>query len=87
MDILVLGGTKFVGRHIVRTALDRKHQVTLFNRGLTNPGLFPEIEKIAGDRDGDLAPLRGRTWDAVIDTCGYVPRIVRDSARVLSNQT
>lgn len=87
MDILVLGGTKFVGRHIVRTALDRKHQVTLFNRGLTNPDLFPEIEKIAGDRDGDLAPLRGRTWDAVIDTCGYVPRIVRDSARVLSNQT
>ena len=87
MDILVLGGTKFVGRHIVRTALDRKHQVTLFNRGLTNPDLFPEIEKIAGDRDGDLAPLRERTWDAVIDTCGYVPRIVRDSARVLSNQT
>ncbi len=87
MDILVLGGTKFVGRHIVRTALDRKHQVTLFNRGQTNPDLFPEIEKLVGDRDGDLAPLRGRTWDAVIDTCGYVPRIVRNSARVLSNQT
>ncbi|TET33971.1 MAG: epimerase [Anaerolineales bacterium] len=87
MDILVLGGTKFVGRHIVRTALDQKHQVTLFNRGQTNPDLFPEVEKLVGDRDGDLAPLRGRTWDAVIDTCGYVPRIVRNSARVLSNQT
>jgi 2'-hydroxyisoflavone reductase len=87
MEILVLGGTKFVGRHIVRTALDQKHQVTLFNRGQTNPDLFPEVEKLVGDRDGDLAPLRGRTWDAVIDTCGYAPRIVRNSARVLSNQT
>ena len=87
MDILVLGGTKFVGRHIVRTARDRKHHVTLFNRGQTNPNLFPEIEKLVGDRDGDLAPLRERTWDAVIDTCGYVPRIVRNSARVLCNHT
>lgn len=87
MDILVLGGTKFVGRHIVRTAIDRKHQVTLFNRGQTNPELFPEIEKLVGDREGDLAPLREKIWDAVIDTCGYVPRIVRNSARVLSNQT
>jgi 2'-hydroxyisoflavone reductase len=87
MDVLVLGGTKFVGRHIVRTAIDRKHNVTLFNRGQTNPDLFPEIEKLVGDRDGDLAPLRERTWDAVIDTCGYVPRIVRNSARVLSDRT
>ena len=87
MDILVLGGTKFVGRHIVRTAIDRKHQVTLFNRGQTNPDLFPEVEKLVGDRDGDLAPLRERPWDAVIDTCGYVPRIVRNSAQVLSKQT
>jgi len=87
MDILVLGGTKFVGRHIVRTAIDRKHQVTLFNRGQTNPDLFPDVEKLVGDRDGDLTPLHYRTWEAVIDTCGYVPRIVRNSAQVLSNQT
>ncbi|TET98077.1 MAG: epimerase [Anaerolineales bacterium] len=87
MEILVLGGTKFVGRHIVRTAIDRKHHVTLFNRGQTNPDLFPEVEKLVGDRDGDLAPLRERAWDAVIDTCGYVPRIVRNSAQVLSNHT
>ena len=87
MDFLVLGGTKFVGRHIVRTAIDRKHHVTLFNRGQTNPDLFPEIEKLVGDRDGDLSPLRERTWDTVIDTCGYVPRIVRKSARTLSNHT
>ena len=87
MDILVLGGTKFVGRHIVRTAIDRKHHVTLFNRGQTNPSLFPEVEKLVGDRDGDLAPLRERSWDVVIDTCGYVPRIVHKSTRVLSNHT
>ena len=87
MDILLLGGTQFVGRHIVHTAIDRKHHVTLFNRGLTNPNLFPDIEKLVGDRDGDLAPLRERTWDAVIDTCGYVPRIVRKSVRALSNHT
>ncbi len=87
MDVLVLGGTKFVGRHIVRTAIDRKHNVTLFNRGQTNPDLFPEVEKLVGDRGGDLAPLRERTWDAVIDTCGYVPRIVRNSAQVLSDRT
>ena len=87
MDILVLGGTKFVGRHIVRTAIDREHNVTLFNRGQTNPDLFPEVEKLVGDRDGDLAPLREMTWDAVIDTCGYVPRIVRNSAQLLSNHT
>ena len=87
MDILVLGGTKFVGRHIVSTAIDRKHKVTLFNRGQTNPDLFPEIERLVGDRDGDLAPLQGRRWNAVIDTCGYVPRIVRNSAKFLFNQT
>jgi 2'-hydroxyisoflavone reductase len=87
MDVLVLGGTKFVGRHIVRTAIDRKHNVTLFNRGQTNPDLFPEVEKLIGDRGGDLAPLRERTWDAVIDTCGYVPRIVRNSVQVLSDRT
>ena len=87
MDILLLGGTQFVGRHIVRTAIDRKHNVTLFNRGLTNPNLFPDVEKLVGDRDGDLAPLRGSSWDGVIDTCGYVPRIVRKSVRALSNHT
>lgn len=87
MDILVLGGTKFVGRHIVHTAIDRNHNVTIFNRGQTNPDLFPEVEKLVGDRDGDLVPLRNRTWDAVIDTCGYVPRIVRNSVQFLSDHT
>ncbi len=80
MKILIIGGTKFLGRHIVDSALGRGHTVTLFNRGKTNPGLFPQVETIQGDREHDIEKLSGRTWDAVIDTCGYVPRIVRLSA-------
>lgn len=84
MDILILGGTQFLGRHIAQTALARGHTLTLFNRGRTNPDLFPEIEKLRGDRDDDLAALAGRRWDACVDTCGYVPRIVRASAEALA---
>ena len=83
MRLLVLGGTKFLGRAAVEEALARGHEVTLFNRGQTNPELFPEAEKLRGDRDGDLAALEGREWDAVIDPSGYVPRVVRDSASLL----
>ena len=85
MKLLVLGGTRFLGRHLVDAALARGHAVTLFNRGRTAPALFPDVESLHGDRDGDLAPLRGRTWDAVIDTCGYLPRLVRRSAQVLND--
>ncbi len=84
MKILILGGTVFVGRHLTRTALNRGHQVTLFNRGQHNPELFPQAQKILGDRDGGLGSLEGKKWDVVIDTCGYVPRIVAASARCLS---
>ena len=84
MKILILGGTRFVGRALVEAALDRGHQVTLFNRGKSDPGLFPQLEKLTGDRDGGLSPLEGRRWDAVIDTCGYAPRVVRQSAQQLS---
>ena len=84
MDLLILGGTGFLGRHLVEAALADGHRPTLFNRGLSKPGLFPEIEKIEGDREGDLSPLSGRRWDAVIDTCGYVPRVVRASAGLLA---
>jgi len=80
MKILIIGGTRFLGRHLVHSALARGHHVTLFNRGLTNPDLFPQVETILGDREKDLAELLGREWDAVIDTCGYVPRIVHLSA-------
>ncbi len=84
MKLLVLGGTRFVGRHLVEAALAKQHEVTLFNRGITNPGLFPEIETLIGDRDGGLKVLAGRQWDAVIDVNGYIPRLVRDAAQFLS---
>lgn len=83
MKLLVLGGTKFLGRAAVEAALARGDEVTVFTRGRTNPELFPEVEKLRGDRDGDLSALEGRTWDAVIDPSGYVPRVVRASAELL----
>jgi 2'-hydroxyisoflavone reductase len=83
MRLLVLGGTKFLGRAVVEAALERGHEVTLFNRGETNPELFPETEKLRGDRDGDLGALEGRSWDAVADPSGYLPRVVRASAELL----
>src|SRR5579884_3889978 len=85
MKILVLGGTQFVGRHFVDAALARGHEVTLFNRGQSNPDLFPQAERLRGDRDGGLDALRGRRWDAVLDVNGYVPRIVRESAELLAD--
>jgi 2'-hydroxyisoflavone reductase len=77
MRILVLGGTQFLGRHVVDAALARGHDVTMFNRGQTRPELFPDVEKLRGDRDGDLGALSGRPFDAVVDTSGYVPRVMR----------
>ena len=84
MKILVLGGTKFLGRAVVDAALAGGHQLTLFNRGETDAGLFPEVEQLRGDRDGGLTALAGCEWDAVVDTCGYFPRIVRQSAEALA---
>src|SRR5207237_3626547 len=69
----------------VAAALERGHDVTLFNRGQTSPDLFPELEKLRGDRDGDLGALDGRAWDAVVDTSGYVPRIVRETIDALGD--
>ena len=87
MQLLVIGGTRFVGRHLVDVALARGHTVTLFNRGQSNPNLFPQVEQLHGDRATDLALLKDRSWDAVIDTCGYVPRLVRLSAQALVGHT
>jgi 2'-hydroxyisoflavone reductase len=86
LNVLILGGTVFLGRHLVEAARAAGHSVTLFNRGQSRPEAFPDIEQLRGDRtDGEgLAPLAGRAFDAVIDTCGYVPRIVGESARTLS---
>ena len=84
MNLLILGGTAFLGRHLVEIARQRNLNVTLFNRGRTNPGLFPQVETIIGDRKESLAPLAGRAWDAVIDTSGYHPTDVRASAAFLA---
>ena len=83
MRILIIGGTRFLGRHLVESALERSHEVTLFNRGKSNPNLFPQLETILGDREQDVEKLKGRIWDAVIDVSGYLPRIVHLSAEVL----
>ncbi|MCA1830010.1 MAG: NAD-dependent epimerase/dehydratase family protein [Actinomycetota bacterium] len=83
MDLLILGGTMFLGRHIVDQALRAGHRVTTFTRGRTNPDLFPNAERLHGNRDGDIGSLRGRRWDAVIDTSGYVPRVVRQSVEAI----
>ena len=87
MKILVLGGTVFVGRSIVQTSLNAGHSVSIFHRGKSNPNLFKDVENIIGDRDGNLSGLKGRIWDAVIDVSGYVPRLVKMSADLLSGNT
>lgn len=83
MRLLVLGGTEFLGRAVVDAALARGDQVTIFTRGRTNPDLYPETERLRGDRDGDLAALGTGNWDAVLDLSGYVPRVVLASAELL----
>ncbi|MCP4357184.1 MAG: epimerase [Chloroflexi bacterium] len=85
MKLLIIGGTRFLGRALVDVALAGGHEVTLFNRGQSNPDLYPDLETLVGDRDGGLAALHGRTWNAVIDTCGYVPRLIHDSAALLAD--
>lgn len=83
LDILVLGGTGFIGPHEIRYARARGHNVTMFNRGKTAPDMFPNIEALIGDRDDQLDALRGRDWDAVIDNSGFYPRHVRLTAELL----
>ena len=85
LRILILGGTGFIGPHQVRYAVSRGHKVTVFNRGKTNPGLFPEVEHLEGDRNGKLDALKNREWDAVIDNPSTLPRWVRDAAQLLKN--
>lgn len=84
--LLVLGGTVFLGPAVVEEALARGWEVTLFNRGRSNPGMFPDLEKRVGDRDGQLEALEEGEWDAVIDTSGYVPRLVKLSAELLADR-
>ncbi|MDH4047450.1 MAG: NAD-dependent epimerase/dehydratase family protein [Gammaproteobacteria bacterium] len=85
LRILMLGGTGYIGPHMVSEFLRRGHEVSLFNRGRTNEDIFPDLETLIGDRDGGLDVLKGREWDAVVDNSGYVPRHVADSARLLAS--
>jgi 2'-hydroxyisoflavone reductase len=85
--LLVLGGPRFLGRAVADAALARGHELTFFNRGRTNAALYPEVERLVGDRERDLGAVAGRTWDAVVDTCGYLPHVVRASAHALAGSS
>ena len=86
MRILIIGGTAFVGRHIAQAALDGGHDVTLFHRGKTGSGLFPQATHLTGDRDQDLTALAEGSWDATLDICAYFPRQVRSLAEALGGR-
>jgi 2'-hydroxyisoflavone reductase len=83
MKLLVLGGTRFLGRHVVACALSRGHDVSIFHRGLCNPNLFDVVQSLRGDRNTDLSSLRGLRFAAAIDTSGYTPAQLRATADVL----
>ena len=83
MKLLVLGGTLFLGRHIVKTALKRGHDVTTFTRRKTNPDLFPDAKMLHGDRNGDLSVLKDGHWEFVIDTSAYFPKSVEKACKIL----
>src|SRR6185295_1357923 len=86
MKLLILGGTRFLGRHLVATAQARGYEITLFNRGnYSNEGLGA-VESIRGDRHSELSKLQGGRWDAVIDTSGHLPRAVKAAAEVLADE-
>ena len=87
MRVLILGGTQFLGRHLTEAALEAGHEVTLFNRGRSNPDLFGDrVHTVRGDRDGGLQPLATLEFDACLDPSGYVPRLVGDSAKLLAER-
>ena len=85
MRLLLIGGPRFLGRAVTDAALAAGHEVTFFNRGKTNPELYPDVERLVGDRSGELDRLRGRSWDAIVDTCGYLPETVRATASALAD--
>src|SRR5277367_3648887 len=85
--LLILGGTGFIGPTLTAEALRRGWKVTHFNRGKHAQASFPQVETLLGDRNGNLDSLRTRTWDAVIDDTGWVPKFVKLSAELLAPQT
>lgn len=82
----MIGGTRFVGKHVVEQALARGHDLTIFHRGQTGRELFPDVEHRTGDRDSDLSALSEGRWDATVDTCAYVPRQVHELADALDGR-
>ncbi|WP_285767411.1 SDR family oxidoreductase [Peribacillus sp. SI8-4] len=84
MRVLILGGTRFLGKALVKEGLKRGHEITLFNRG-TNKEMFPEVEQLIGDRDNDVSSLENRKWDIVLDTCGFAPHHIKKIATVLGD--
>lgn len=87
LNLLIMGGTRFIGPHIIRAAQERGHALTMFNRGKTNPDLFPGVDRLTGDRvAGELEALEGRSWDAVIDTSAYFPHVVKHALEVFGDQ-
>ena len=87
MKLLVIGGTSFVGRAFVERAVADGHDVTVFHRGEQEPDDLPPVTHVHGDRDGDLDRLGDGTFDAVVDTSGYVPRVVDATASLLADRT
>jgi 2'-hydroxyisoflavone reductase len=85
LRVLIFGGTGFIGPHFVGTLRDAGHKLTLFNRGKRNPGLFPDVETLIGDRNGQIDALKGRDWDVVVDDSGYLPAQVKLSAELLKD--
>jgi 2'-hydroxyisoflavone reductase len=90
MNVLILGGTHFLGRHLVEQAVNLGYETTIFNRGKSNKDLYPDVENLVGDREkGDLVSLKGREWDCVIDTLGYLKnldKVVEESIKLLKDQ-
>jgi len=85
VKLLIIGGTGFLGRYLVEAACVAGHEVTLFNRGKSHPELFPELEQLRGDEDGDTIALNGRSWDAVIDTCSMLSRVMKSLTTLLAD--
>lgn len=87
LKILILGGTNFLGPHLVEELQEHGHEVTIFNRGTQNTSFLTNVEILQGNRDGDLNALTNRWWDAIIDTSGHLPRLVEASSKILSKAT
>lgn len=86
MRILIVGGTRFVGRHIAEAALEAGHELTLLHRGQSGPDALPDAEHLLTDRNDDLSALDGRSFDATVDTCAFWPRQVRSLAEALGDR-